>query len=286
MALGAILQAAGAIGGAAGSVFDTIGSIQQAKETKKQMEQGKVLAANRRNMFSETYSDLESMAAGQATYRGDISAYTKAEEEAKRQQQMATQTNPADQLFRDQARQSTSNYIEQASRGARSGVDLMAIAGMGAGMENQQMLGINAATANQRMSSQDRANANLINSLSRTAAATARERGMEFSSIVDKQRNQLGIAREKGLGAIDMNYNDQQEDFARRGAWADAKKSMWSGMGDTFRAIGGGIAESNMQNSYMEYLKGMNSTADATKAPTEDVIAWNYSSPIGGKVLT
>lgn len=260
MALSAILSAAkegaGAIGGGIGSIFNTIGAIGQFKETKKQANNVRNFGQAQLNRFGETYSELESLTANQATYKGDTSEFRRAEAEAKRQQLMAGQVNPADQIARDQARQSTSNYIDQASRGARSGVDLMTIAGLGSAAEGQSLNAINANSSNQRMTAEQRANENLLNSLARTASATARERGLEFDSLNRKQDNQFGIARERGLGRMDLMDRNFQDTQISNAAIANARASIWSGVGDTFRAIGGGIADANMESAKMEYMKG------------------------------
>jgi uncharacterized alpha-E superfamily protein len=118
-----------------------------------------------------------------------------------------------------------------------------------------QMGNINLNSANQRMTAEQRANDNLLNSLSQTASATARERGLEFDSLSRKQDNQFGVARERGLGYMDLLDRNFQDSQASSAAIANAKASIWSGVGDTFRSIGGGIASDNMAREKMKYLQ-------------------------------
>lgn len=248
----------GMAAGATGGILKLAGSIGQAREAKRQMKEGRALGNQQRSAFDRTYNDLLSLAGNQTVYKGDLSLYNKAEAEAKRQQALST-VNPADQLYREQARLGTANYIENASRGAQSGSDLMSIAGIGAAQESQNMANININSANQMMSQKDRANAMMINSLTQTAAASARERGLEFESLLGKQQNIMGLTREKGLGGIDMAYRNAQDDFARRAAYQNAKSSIFSSVGDILGSVGGNLGQMNMIDKQMSMFKDMNS---------------------------
>ena len=260
----------GTAGNALGAVANTIGAFGQKKLAKQQLKEGNRLADQQRLDYQKTYGDLMSLAQGQETYKGDLSAYNKAEQEAKRQQ-LLSNINPADQIAREQVRQSTSNYIEQASRGARSGSDLMALAGIGAGQEAASMQNINLQSANQRFQNQNNANSNLLNMLSQTAAATAREKGLEFNSRQNKFNDILGLTKEQGLGSMDLNYQLNQEKFAREAAFQDSKSAIWSGFGDVFRAVGSGLNQQNMFDQQMKQFGAMYGNKNPFSTPNSIV---------------
>jgi len=260
---GSGLGPAGIAANAIGGGLKLVGAIGQAREAKRQVEQGRTFGSQQRSGFDRTYNDLLSLANNQATYKGDTSLYTKAEQEAKKQQTLSS-VNPADQIFRDQARLGTANYIENASRGAKSGSDLMSIAGIGNAQESQNMNQININSANQMMNAKDRANQMMIQSLTNTAAASARERGLEFESILGKQQNIQGLTREKGLGGLEMDYRNTQEDFARRAALQNAKSSIFNSVGDILGSVGGSLGQMNMMNKQMSMFKDINSFGSST----------------------
>ncbi len=254
--VGAIMQAAGTVGNTLGAIGDVAGAIMQRKEAKKQLELGNKLAAQQRLDFQQTYGDLTSMLQGQATYKGDISQFQRAESEAQRQQIMAQNVPVSDQLYREQAGRTSANTFARGVKGAKSGTDLMSLAGLVGGQENQQMQNINIDTANRGMSLQQQANQNMISTIAQTAAASARERGLEFESILNKSNAGINLAREKGLGEMDQNWNLAQTNMAQRGALANSNAAIMSGIGGIFRSMGGGIAQQNMQNQQMDLLRG------------------------------
>lgn len=252
----AIMQAAGAVGNTIGAIGDLAGAFTQKREAKKQLEMGNRLASQQRLDFQQTYGDLANLLQGQATYKGDVSEFKRAEAEAQRQQMVAQSIPASDQLYREQARRTSGNTFARGAKGARSGTDLMSLAGMVGGQEDQQMQRINIDTANRGMDMQQRANQNMISTIASTAAATARERGLEFDSILGKSNATMSLAREKGLGEMDQNWNLAQQNMAQRGAVANSNAAIFSGIGGIFKAMGGGVAQMNMQNQQMELLRG------------------------------
>jgi len=254
--MSAIMQAAGTVGNTIGAVGDLAGAFVQRKEAKRQKEAGAAFAAQQKLDFGQTYSDLFSLLGGQATYKGDTSQYQRVEQEAKRQQIMADKVPVADQIAREQATRSSANTFARGVKGAKSGTDLMSLAGLVGGQEAQQMQGINYDTANRMQSNQQQANQAVISSIANTAAATARERGLEFESILNKSNATLGLAKERGLGSLDMNWNLEQQKQAQSAAVANSNAAIMSGVGNIFRSMGGGIAQQNMQNQQMELLRG------------------------------
>lgn len=265
------MQAAGVVGNTLGAIGDVAAAVAQKKEAKKQLELGNKLAAQQRLDFQQAYGDLTSMLQGQATYKGDTSQYQRAEQEAQRQQIMAQNVPVSDQLYREQAGRTSANTFARGVKGAKSGTDLMSLAGLVGGQENQQMQNINIDTANRGMSLQQQANQNMISSIANTAAATARERGLEFESILNKSNAGINLAREKGLGEMDQNWNLAQTNMAQRGAVANSNAAIMSGIGGIFRSMGGGIAQQNMQNQQMDLLRGQMGRQSGQYIPPQSV---------------
>jgi hypothetical protein len=255
--LNSIMKVAGIAGNTIGAIGDVAGAIVQRKEAKRQLEAGNKLAAQQRLDYGQTYGDLMNLTQGQSVYKGDISQYTRAEKEAERQQMMAQNVPVSDQLYREQAGRTSANTFARGAKGAKSGVDLMSLAGFVGNQENQQMQNINIDTANRTQNLQAQANQARISTIAQTAAAQARERGLEFESLLGKQKDIYGLTREKGLGEIDMNWNLAQQNMAQRGALANSNAAIMSGVGGIFKAMGGGIAQQNMQNQQMDLLRGM-----------------------------
>ena len=75
----AIMQAAGAVGNTIGAIGDLAGAFTQKREAKKQLEMGNRLASQQRLDFQQTYGDLANLLQGQATYKGDVSEFKRAE---------------------------------------------------------------------------------------------------------------------------------------------------------------------------------------------------------------
>jgi hypothetical protein len=279
MAIQAVMQAAGVVGNTIGAIGNLAGAVAQKKEAKKQLEIGNKLAAQQRLDFQQTYGDLDRLLQGQATYKGDVSEFKRAESEAQRQQIMAQNVPASDQLYREQARRTSGNTFARGTKGARSGTDLMSLAGMVGDQEDQQMQRINIDTANRGMDMQQRANQNMISTIASTAAATARERGLEFDSILSKSNAGISLAREKGLGGMEQEWNLTQQNMAQRGALANSKAAVMSGIGGIFKAMGGGVAQMNMQNQQMELLRGMKDRPSGKFVAPEPVSGTAFYKP-------
>jgi hypothetical protein len=274
----AIMQAAGVVGNTLGAFGDLAGAFIQKKQAKKNLEIQDKLAAQQKLDYQQTYGDLASLLQGQATYKADTSQYRRAEDEARRQQVMAQNVPVSDQLYREQAGRTSANTFARGVKGAKSGTDLMALAGMVGGQENQQMQNINIDTANRGMTLQQQANQNVISSIANTAAATARERGLEFESILNKSNAGINLARERGLGEMDLNWNLGQANLAGRGAIANSNAAIASGIGGIFRSMGGGIAQQNLQNQQMDLLRGQMGGQSTLVPPTgQSITFWQPS---------
>lgn len=252
----ALMKASGTIGNTAGAIGDVMGAFLQRKEAKKQLELGNKLATQQKLGFDQAYSDLFSLLGQQQTYKGDVSEYKRAEKEAERQQALAQKIPIADQLYRDQATKTASNTFARATKGARSATDLMSLAGMVGSQENQQMQNINIDTANRKQSMEQQANQARISTIANTAAATARERGLEFQSILNKSNQTIDLTRERDLGRLNQDWNLAQANMAQRGALANSNAAIFSGLGNIVRAMGNGVAQQNYQNQQLDAFKG------------------------------
>lgn len=251
-ALDMLTKAAGPAGAIAGGIFNAIGSFGQLKQAKKNQAQS---ASFNNGQLAETrslYDNLLSSAKNQETYKGDTSLYKNATAEAQKQQLEASGTvNPVDSLAREDARLTTANYINAANRGAKSGTDLMSIAGQAANQESRAMRDINLQNAQVSVNAKQSANNNYLSSLTTLAGATAKERGLEFQSGLDKSNMVLNLTKEGGMTVLDRAYQNQQQAMAMSGAVADARASIYSGIGDVFRSVGGGITQAQNQNEMM-----------------------------------
>jgi hypothetical protein len=249
-------KGAGMTGNLIGGVASAIAASKQIKEAKKQAIEGRFFNAAQEKAYGNLYSDLISKAEGMKTYKGDTSAYQKVVSEAERQKAEGY-INPADAMLREDARLGTANYIGAASRGARSAADLMSIAGNAQANENAAIRGINTQNAQDSFSQKQRSSDALLTSLNALANATARERGLEFESLWNKDQGLLSLNKEKGLGGLDMAYRNKQEDFQRRAVLINSQASAINGVGDVFRSIGEGYTNYHLANNQMDLLKSI-----------------------------
>lgn len=269
----------GIAGQVLGGIANSIGTAKQIKEAKRQREEGSRFNSAQQSQYRGLYQDLLNQANSQQTYKGDTTAYKNVVGEAEKQKmEAATSVNPADAMMREDARSGTANFIGAATRGARSATDLLSIAGAASGQEASNMRAINTQNAQSAYANRQSAGQNLIGSLSNLAQATARERGLEYESMLQKQQNILGLTKEQGLGGMELAYRGQQEDFARRAALTDAQSSMWSGIGDVFRGVGQGITNYNLMNSQMEML-GNQARSYGQSSPLFNFSQSNISTP-------
>lgn len=260
MPIGEIVKAvgaqAGAIGNLAGGIFDVIAARGQLKEQQKQQTLAKEFNAAQKGQFNNIYDNLIGQVNSQDTYKGDTSLYEKMVSQAEKDKIASSgNINPADSLAREEARLSTANQINFATKGARSGTDLIGIAGLAANQEAANMRGINLQNAQLSINSKENANRNYLSSLEGLAGASMRERGYEFESKLNKSNSLIGLTREQGLGGLEMDYRNQQQAMAIRASIQDTKSSMWSSAGNAFRAAGNSIAQNQQASNQMSMFK-------------------------------
>lgn len=249
-------MAASAVGGAIGLV----GAFGKKAEAERQFERQTEFAGQQRSTFNQGYGDLMTQAKSAATYQGDLSRYTKVEQQADMAKRMASgqSRGSGEQIARDQAAQTSANVLAAATRGAGSGTDIMTAALMAQQGENQAQNTISARSAQEQFMAKNMAEQQQFAALGQTAAASARERGLEFTSLANKQANIMGITQNKMEGEMNLNQNlfDQQQ--AAAAAVQEAKSAIWSGIGNIASGIGSGMMGMGQQASQMNALKAMN----------------------------
>ena len=245
---------------AAGGVANIIGAVGKKNEAFSQMQSQRRFADKQRQEFNAGYEDLMSQAKSAPIYQGDISRFQKVEQQADLAKRMASgmSRGSGEQIARDQAAQTTANVLAAAQRGAGSGTDIMTAALMAQQGENQAQNAISARSAQEQMMAQNTAQQMQFNALGQTAAASARERGLEFSSLANRQAGIMGVSQNKLSGQLNLNQQLFDSEQAKAAALAEAKGAIWSGIGNLASGIGGGIMGMQNQAAQMSALKQLN----------------------------
>jgi hypothetical protein len=255
---------AGIVGGA----LNIIGGIGLKDEAERQMYAAEQFAKQQKETFNKGYGDLLAQAKGLSTYQGDITKYTKAEQAAELMRRTAGAGQmPGEARALEQTRQSTANMLAAAQRGAGSGADLLAAAALGQAQEGSQVSDIMARSQTLGYEEKQRAQQEYLQKLSETAAASARERGLEFESLSGKENTLLGLNQQKLQGGLNLDNQMFQMQQAAAGNVAKAKGALWSGAGDIFSGIGSGLMDMQSQADNMELLKSIYAVPSNKPAP-------------------
>lgn len=251
---------AGIIGGAIGGVANIIGAVGKKNEAFGQLKSQRRFADKQRQEFNAGYEDLMSQAKSAPIYQGDISRFQKVEQQADLAKRMASgmSRGAGEQIARDQAAQTTANVLAAAQRGAGSGTDIMTAALMAQQGENQAQNAISARSAQEQMAMQNMAQQQQFAALGQTAAASARERGLEFQSLANRQAGIMDVSQNKLSGQLNLNQQLFDSEQAKAAALAEAKGAIWSGIGNLASGIGGGIMGMQNQAAQMDALKQLN----------------------------
>lgn len=249
MALPLIL---GALGGAA----KLVGAFGKKSEAERQLDAQRVYAGQQRSAFNAGYGDLLSQAKSAATYQGDLSRYTKVEQQADLAKRMASgqSRGAGEQIARDQAAQTSANVLAAATRGAGSGTDIMTAALMSQQGENAAQNAISARSAEEQRASKAAAMAQEFSAFGNTAAAAARERGLEFQSLANKQANIMGVTQNKLEGEMNLNQQLFEGEQAKAAALEEARGAIWSGIGDIASGVSSGMMGMANQKAQMALL--------------------------------
>ena len=262
----------GAIASGVGSLLKLPGIIGQKNEAIRQLRDFGGFANNQRSKLKAGLATTRAEAENLSTYQGDISRFEQAQAEAAMGKRMASGGQVAGEgILREQARQTTANTLAAAQRGAGSGSDLLTAALLGQNQEGSQMQNIDALVQGQRQSMIQNAQQQYLNSMAQTAAASARERGLEFGSLSAKQNTLLDITK-TGFQA-DMALENQlfNQEMAKRGAVTDARAAIWSGVGNigmdigkSLMAMGGVNAQTNAFKDQLELARVQRGGAPTT----------------------
>lgn len=249
MALPLIL---GALGGAA----KLVGAFGKKSEAERQLDAQRVYAGQQRSAFNAGYGDLLSQAKSAATYQGDLSRYTKVEQQADLAKRMASgqSRGAGEQIARDQAAQTSANVLAAATRGAGSGTDIMTAALMSQQGENAAQNAISARSAEEQRAAKAAAMAQEFSAFGNTAAAAARERGLEFQSLANKEANIMGVTQNKLEGEMNLNQQLFEQEQAKAAALEEARASIWSGIGDIASGVSSGMMGMANQKAQMAML--------------------------------
>lgn len=273
-------MAANAVGGAIG----LIGAFGKKSEAERQLEAQRTYAQQQRSTFNAGYGDLLSQAKSAATYQGDISRFQKVEQQADLAKRMASgqSRGAGEQIARDQAAQTSANALAAATRGAGSGTDIMTAALLSQQGENQAQNAISARSAEQQMAMQNMAQQQQFAALGQTAAAAARERGLEFSSLANKQANIMGISQNKLEGEMNLNQSLFEGEQAKAAALQEAKSAIWSGIGGIASGIGSGMMSMGNQAMQLKNLKSLYPSITDAAIKNRPEVAALMGNPLTG----
>jgi hypothetical protein len=273
-------MAANAVGGAIG----LIGAFGKKSEAERQLEAQRTYAQQQRSTFNAGYGDLLSQAKSAATYQGDISRFQKVEQQADLAKRMASgqSRGAGEQIARDQAAQTSANALAAATRGAGSGTDIMTAALLSQQGENQAQNAISARSAEQQYNAQQLAQQQQFAALGQTAAAAARERGLEFSSLANKQSNIMGITQNKLEGEMNLNQSLFEGEQAKAAALQEAKSAIWSGIGGIASGIGSGMMSMGNQAMQLKNLKSLYPSITDAAIKNRPEVAALMGNPLTG----
>jgi hypothetical protein len=237
-----------------GAIGSIVGAAGQYSEAKKQADRLRAFNKQQQEEFNTGYAGLEAKGNLLPTYTADVSLYNKLGSTA----EMANRTAGAGQMagtgiMREQAGQSAANAFRAGSTGARSGADLMALAAL-TGQEAAQNQNINLMQANFGQQQKQTALQNYYSALGQQAAGIQREKGAEYSSMLNKSQTQLGIAQNKlsqGLALKQSAFSGEQQSMA---SIADANAAIWSGGGKLVSTVGKGLLDWGAQDAKMAAL--------------------------------
>jgi len=275
---------AGIIGGAIQAGANIIGAVGKKKEAQKQLDAQRNYAGQQRSAFESGYGDLLSQAKGASTYQGDISRFQKVEQQADLAKRMASgmSRGAGEQIARDQAAQTSANVLAAATRGAGSGTDIMTAALLSQQGENQAQNAISARSAQEQMIAQNQAQQQQFAALGQTAAASARERGLEFQSLASKEAGIMGVTQNKLEGQMNLNQSLFESEQAKAAALQEAQGAIWSGIGGLASGIGGGLMQMKNQTANMDMLMKIYGGGGASNALKQWGGGGTTSAPLSG----
>jgi hypothetical protein len=244
-----------------------IGANKQRKEAMAQLDRAKAFGVSQKDKLTKGYSGLLSQANALETYKGDISPFLKAEQQAEMNKRNALSGRSASEaIAQEQAAKTSANALAAGRLGARSGTDLMTLAMLTQSGENEQMQNIAANADQQRMQMRMQAESNLLNTLGQTAAAQTQIGQAEFQSRLGRQNTILGLGQSQLGAEMDLAQNTFAQEQAASAAIANASAAMFGGGADVLSSIGTGLTGYAAQNKQMENYLRMRSAMAPTGA--------------------
>jgi hypothetical protein len=252
-----------------GGVGKMIGANEQRKEAENQLNRTKAFNVTQKNNLTKGYAGLLGQANALETYKGDLSGYTKAEQQAEMSKRtMGYGRTASEAIAQEQAAKASANALAAGRLGARSGTDLMSLAMLTQSGENDQMLNIAANADQQRMQMRMQADQNLLATLGQTAGAQMQMGQAEFQSRLGKQNTILGLGQNQLGAEMDLAANAFAQEQAASAAIANASAAMWGGGADILSSIGTGLTGYASQEKQMQnYLKMRGSMAPVGALP-------------------
>lgn len=245
--------------GAGGGLLDVVGSLVRAGATKDLLQKQYSFANAQRNKLKEGTQNISDMIKGLPTYQANTELYQKAQQAAELQQRVASAQGrvQGEDIAKQQISQQAANAMAQAKLGARSGTDLMTAALLSQNTAGSQQLDVEKQAMLQKQARIDAANQQYMNSLYQTAAETARQQQIAFTSEAQKQQ-QLVAAQQSALQAdLSQEYQLFQDEKRGLGAYADTIASLYGGVGSVFRGISSGMMAADAQDVQLAQLKNL-----------------------------
>jgi hypothetical protein len=243
--------------GALGGVVDLIGTIGRASTVKSLGERERSFAAGQRQRLKEGTQSISDLIKTSSTYQPDTELYQKAQEAAELQQRVASSQGrvQGEDIAKQQILQNQANAMAQAKLGARSGTDLMTAALLGQNTAGAQQLDIEKQSMLQKQARMDAANQQYMNLLYQTAAETARQKQLAFTSEAQKQQQLISFRQNAFQSELGQEYQLFQDEKRGIGAYADTIGSIYSGVGGVFRGISSGMMAASAQDAKLSALQ-------------------------------
>lgn len=226
-----------------GGVLDVAGAITKKNAAKDMLGQQLSFAAGQKTKFNEGVRGIRDLIKSTQTYKADTELYQQAQERAAQQERQASAMGrmPGEDIARQQISQNAANAMAQARLGARSGTDLMTAALLGQSVSGGQNLEIDKQAMMQKQARLDQAKQQYMNSLYQTAAETARQRQLAYTSEAQKQQSLINFEQSALQTEMGQDYQFFQDEKRARGAYADTVGSIYSGVGDIFTGVASGL---------------------------------------------
>jgi hypothetical protein len=238
---------------------DLFGAGIKAKEAKNQLERQTSFGNAQRNRLKEGVSNISDAIKGLPTYQSDTALYQQAQEQAAMQQRQASAQGriAGEDIASQQIGQNAANAMASAKLGARSGTDLMTAALLGQNISGGQQLDLQKQSMMQKQARIDAMNQQYMNSLYQTAAETARQRQLAYTSEAQKQQQLVSFQQNALQTELGQEYQLFQDDKRASGAYADTLGSIYSGVGEVGRGIASGMMASSAADSQLALLKSL-----------------------------